>query len=473
MQYLGLIVLITLSFTLGIFAQSAKVKPNPSNSSLISKDELSAEQMYVEANDYSKNKFNEFNEKKIAFNEALRLKTLREQKELAAKYAAILAVRQNLNDEDFYYWGMLHWVAENTDGAEEILRKYLDAENLNPEKAQTARGIVVIVTARKKKFTESENFLTEYLNNQPIKTREKSEMENELANAYFTAKEYSSASLHAEKAYSLVKQLLPEQTSRARALAEILDRGKTLFEIYKESENQEKADATLEDLRKISASIESNGIYYYAVDNQIKYLIETNRKLQALVIVKNLKKQIETDFSDKRLQGDLTNRFNRREKHYNLLGDVAPELVEVNSWIPTQSHTLESLRGKVIVLDFWATWCGPCYETFPVLSDLQNVYQKDGLEVLGITRFYGSAEGEDVTEIEEIKFLQTFKEKHKLPYSFVISQNNTNQIVYGAGALPTAVIIDRKGIIRYIETGTNSTRGDEIQAVVEKLLAEK
>lgn len=473
MQYLSFIVLISLTFTFGIFAQSAKVKPNSVSSSPASKDNLTPEQMYLEASDYAKNKFNEFNEKKIAFNEALRLKTLREQKELAAKYAAILAIRENLEGEDFYYWGMLHWVAENADGAEEVLRKYLETENLNAEKAQTARGIVVIATAKKKKFTDSESFLAEYLNNQPVKTREKSEMENELANAYFAAKDYSSAASHGEKAYTLVKQLLPEQSSRARALAEILDRGKTLFEIYKDSGNQEKADITLADLRKVSSSLESNGVYYYAVDTQIKYLIETDRKPQALEITKNLKAQIEKDFSDKRLQGDLTSRFMRREKHYGLLGETAPELVEVNSWIPAQSYTLESLKGKVIVLDFWATWCGPCYETFPVLSDLQNIYQKDGLEVLGITRFYGSAEGEDVTEPEELKYLESFKEKHKLPYSFIVSQNNTNQMVYGAGALPTAVIIDRKGIVRYIEAGTNSTRGEEIQAMVEKLLAEK
>lgn len=474
MRRFSFISLIILSLSFALFGQAAKVKPNSvSGETGVTINETSAEKMYAEANDYAKTKFAEFNEKKLTFNEALRLKTLNEQKQLAAKYAAILAKRQNLADEDFYYWGMLHWIAENSDGAEEALKKFLTAQNLSPEKAQTARGVVVMVTARKKNFPDSEKFLAEYLANEPVKTREKSEMVNELANAYFAAQNYSLAAKHGEDAYQLTKKLFREQTSRARALAEILDRGKTLYEIYKASNNQEKADSTLEDLRQTAIATESNGIYFYALDTQIKYLIETNRKQKALSISDNLKSQIEKEFPNKSLQGEILSRFRKRDVHYKLLGDIAPELVEVHSFLPVENKNLASLRGKVVVLDFWAAWCGPCYEAFPKLTELYETYRKDGLEILGVTRFYGSAEGEEVDQIKEIEFLKKFKEEKKLPYSFVVSQNNTNQIIYGAGALPTAIVIDRKGIIRYIETGTTPTRNDEIQAVVEKLLAEK
>jgi thiol-disulfide isomerase/thioredoxin len=448
--------LIVLTISLGIFAQSGKVKENPP--AVVAGEELTAEKMYSEANDFAKLKFDEFNEKKIRFSEALRQKTLREQKQLAAKYAAILAKNTNLKADDVYFWGMLHWLAENADGANEALQTFLATENPNVEKSQMARGIVVITSARKKNFEDAEKYLLQYLNNNPVKVRERSEMENELATAYFSVKNYPQAAAHAEESYRLVKSFFSEQSSRARGLAEILDRGTTLFQIYKDSENTAKADLTLEDLRKSAVVTQSNGIYFYAVDAFIKFMIATNRKPLALKIADQIKSNIEKDFIEKSTQTELIARFKKRDKHYKLLGDTAPDLIEINTFLPIENKNLSSLRGKVIVLDFWATWCGPCYETFPVLTELYQNYKKDGLEA---------------DEKTEIKFLEEFKAREHLPYSFVVSQNNTNQIIYGAGGLPTAIIIDRQGIVRYIETGTTPTRNDEIQAVVEKLLNEK
>jgi hypothetical protein len=60
-----------------------------------------------------------------------------------------------------------------------------------------------------------------------------------------------------------------------------------------------------------------------------------------------------------------------------------------------------------------------------------------------------------------------------LPYDFVISKDLSNQLLYGATALPTAVLIDRKGVVRYIEPGTSSSRLIELREMILKLLAEK
>ena len=135
--------------------------------------------------------------------------------------------------------------------------------------------------------------------------------------------------------------------------------------------------------------------------------------------------------------------------------------------------TIAALRGKVILLDFWATWCGPCLDAFPSLIELHRTFAKDGMEILGVTRYYGQADGLQADNAVEFEFFQQFKKNRNLPYDFVISKGQANQITYNSTSLPTTVLIDRKGIIRYLETGTSRDREVEIRETVIKLLKEK
>jgi hypothetical protein len=93
--------------------------------------------------------------------------------------------------------------------------------------------------------------------------------------------------------------------------------------------------------------------------------------------------------------------------------------------------------------------------------------------ILGLTRYYGRAEGFAVDHPNEIAFLKRFKEKYQLGYDFAVADGQETQNLYAATALPTTVLIDRKGVIRYIESGTNSSRIEEMRSMVLKLLAEK
>lgn len=467
-----LVLALFLSFSvISASAQSGRVAPPDSKNENVSLETLNAEKMYQEVSDYSKIKFAEFEQKKIPYSENLRLQVVREQKLLAAKYAARLAPLNSLVGLDFYYLGLLYWVSENNDNAKDNLKMFLTSENPPLEKVQTARSVLSVIAVRQKNLDEAEKFLAEYIKN-PAKPSERIRMENELARTYWQAKNFPLAAAHAEASYRTTKASFQQYASPARALAEMLDTGRTVFEIYRESGNQSQVDATLEDLRKSSVVVQSAGIYFFAVDNQIKYMIQTNRKPAALDLYEKISNQIKTDIIDKAWQEDLAQRLKKRQKHYNLLGETAPELTEVSAWLPGETKSLSSLRGKVVVLDFWATWCGPCIAAFPMLVEMYETHQKDGLEILGITRYYGQVDGADADRKTELVSLEKFKKDQRLPYSFVVAENNTNQIVYGAGFIPTAVIIDRKGIIRYIETGTNPDREQEIEAVVEKLLKE-
>ena len=466
---------LTLLFCAAVsgFAQSGRTAPqNPEEPAVEKTPAVSAEQLFDEAGSYAKKKFTEFQTKKIPYNEKLRLQTVQEQKQLAAKNAAILLERKNLTGEDFYFLGMLHWIAENNDGAAESLKKYLSGEQPNAEKLQAARTIVVVLAARKKNFDEAERVLNDYLNANPTKPRERMRMESELAAYYRAEKNLAKAAAHSEEAFRAAKANFQNAPSRAAGLGDLLENGTNVFEIYREAGQTEKAERALEDLQKAGAFVEATTVYYVAVDERVKYMIETGRKPAAIQFYEESLKTAVKDFKTKGWQDDILRRLKEREKHYQMLGAAAPELPDVDQWFPGEKKTLADLRGKVVVLDFWATWCGPCYAAFPLLAEWSQKFEKDGLVVLGVTRYYGASAGEGVTsDATEIEFLQKFKKEQNLPYDFVVGKERLNQITYGAISLPTTIVIDRKGVVRYAEIGAG--KETEIQKAIEKLLAEK
>jgi thiol-disulfide isomerase/thioredoxin len=470
------VLILFLSFcAASVSAQSGRViQGAPTNSTTADASKgLTAKEMFEEANVYAKTKFAEYESKKIPYTDNLYNVTIKEQKQLAARYAATINKRGDIAGEDFYYLGMLNWLSDGDENATESFRKFLLTENPAIEKLQTARSIIIVVAARQKKFDEAEKTLDEYLKTEPVKLTERYRMESELAKSYQHEKNLTKAAPHAVEAFSASKLLLKESTSRASALDELLDAGMTLFEIYRDSSKSKEAEGTLEDLRKNAVALGSSSLYFRAIDEHIKYLIKTGRKPKALQMYSEALAQVDKDFAAKPLREDATRRLKRREKHYRLLGETAPELTAIDRWLPGQPQTLASLRGKVVLIDFWATWCAPCIAAFPSLIELHQTFKKDGLEILGVTKYEGVAAGQRVDNAAEIEFLQRFRKENRLPYEFVVTKDITNQITYGASAIPTTVLIDRKGIVRYIEAGNSELREEEIRQEIEKLLAEK
>jgi len=99
--------------------------------------------------------------------------------------------------------------------------------------------------------------------------------------------------------------------------------------------------------------------------------------------------------------------------------------------------------GKVVVLDFWATWCGPCRSTIPGLDALHKKYHDKGVEIIGVSS-------------ENLEDLKAFQVAGHQGYSLFndISQITTRK--YQAYAFPTLVLIDKKGIIQRIEVGAHA-----------------
>ncbi|HEY0406984.1 MAG TPA: TlpA disulfide reductase family protein [Pyrinomonadaceae bacterium] len=132
----------------------------------------------------------------------------------------------------------------------------------------------------------------------------------------------------------------------------------------------------------------------------------------------------------------------------NLIGQTAPEIA-ITQWIGGEKTSLAELRGQVVLLEFWATWCKPCHEMFPKLRELHEAHAARGLRVLALTRHYLAYGGGENSRAEELELIRQFVSERDVPFPVGVSEDEQLQTVYGATGLPALALIDRRGIVRY------------------------
>jgi thiol-disulfide isomerase/thioredoxin len=169
------------------------------------------------------------------------------------------------------------------------------------------------------------------------------------------------------------------------------------------------------------------------------------------------------------------------EMRLALVGSPAPE-IDSKTWIDGEAKALSAHKGSVVVIDFWATWCPPCRGVMPGLNEMFVARKKDGLQVLGVTRFYSNgfmpkkgtkepvSDGEQVRNIPEASFqdhLKQFKENLAITYPFVTA-TAAEFTAYQVQGIPSMFVVDREGKVAFVKVGG----GDEtlLKMVIDRLL---
>jgi thiol-disulfide isomerase/thioredoxin len=162
----------------------------------------------------------------------------------------------------------------------------------------------------------------------------------------------------------------------------------------------------------------------------------------------------------------------RISKNINLLsleGQPAPA-IDGTDFVGTKPVALSALKGKPVLLFFWANWCGDCAAQSASLSRIREKYA-DRIHVLGATRYYGTVDDKPATKTEEkAQAAKVWAETYPKLAGVPVAISDEAMVRYGVSATPTLALIDRNGIVRYY-TPTRVSE-EELSRRIDDLLAD-
>jgi thiol-disulfide isomerase/thioredoxin len=141
-----------------------------------------------------------------------------------------------------------------------------------------------------------------------------------------------------------------------------------------------------------------------------------------------------------------------------LVGYTAPEIAFDWTNLPGGAKKLSDLKGKVVVIDFWATWCGPCVGSFPMVRDLQARYKDYPVVIVGVTDMQGTPApktepGKSPNYDAAVQFPALAEwskdDKHLMTWPIAVGSGNVFNPEYGVMGIPHVVILDPEGKVRY------------------------
>ena len=141
------------------------------------------------------------------------------------------------------------------------------------------------------------------------------------------------------------------------------------------------------------------------------------------------------------------------------VGDRAPE-IKVKDWLNTGKQSLAQLRGRIVVLEFWATWCPPCLASIPHLNKIHRTYKGEKIQLLSFAR-------------ETRTFIQTFQQSRNLSIEYPIGADSSLFDTYGVSSIPYAFLIGRDGKVLWHGISNSKQMDEEIRSALRRYARRK
>ena len=141
-----------------------------------------------------------------------------------------------------------------------------------------------------------------------------------------------------------------------------------------------------------------------------------------------------------------------------LVGQPAPDFALKS--LTGKNLRLSEFRGEVVMINFWATWCGPCRQEMPLLDELHRRYQKVGLRLIGV-----NIDDDQRSAIKMVRVLG-------ISFPVLLDERKHVSRLYDVDAMPATLLIDRTGVVRYIHHGYRSGYEQSYVDEIRELLKE-
>jgi len=167
-------------------------------------------------------------------------------------------------------------------------------------------------------------------------------------------------------------------------------------------------------------------------------------------------KKVEKQVIEERREEETVENTISKDIHKESKPERVPALDFTLPDLKGKNHTLSNYKGKVVLVDFWATWCGPCRVEIPGFVSLYKKYRKKGLVILGVG-------------LDRRDALEKFAKKYKMNYPVLIGTKDIGD-AYGIRAIPTTLLLDKENRIAYYHIGV--TPMSQFEEEIKKLLEE-